>query len=82
MAEPQRFVAWRRPQGSDDAWAPLPQTEADSRVACYNLAMDDDLKSSSGCEYRVEPLGVVPARDDGKRLPTTYHHRMMRARRS
>ncbi len=73
-----RFIVWRRPADTLDAWVLMPGTESDSRVGAYNLAMDEELASGElGQEYQIEKVGVVPDRDD--RLPQRYRTRVMRS---
>ncbi len=80
MDEPKRWVGWRRPRGTDDAWALLPETEAGRSSEAYGLCMDDMLKAGDAdWEYRIMPVGVVPERYARSK---TYRDRMMRPERT
>ena len=71
------FVAWRRKVDSRDAWALMPQTKADTRVASYNRAMDEELKAGdTDWEYMVMPLGQPPSREGDRE-----HYRTRELRR-
>lgn len=71
------YVAWRRKIDSRDAWTMMPQTKANTRVASYNLAMDEELKEGDmGWEYIVMPEGRMPSREGDRE-----HYRTRELRR-